>query len=121
MSRICFCNLLTGIVPSSTTKLSVSTILSYSSRIRLEQPKTFRAVVRQSQVHSCFVIFQLGSPAQDAMHRNIERRTKIKRDVRNRREAIKIAQPTRRTPAGGIARKRRVDVAIRKHEIVALE
>src|SRR5690349_8490930 len=34
MSRICFCNLLTGIVPSRTTKLSVSTILSYSSRMR---------------------------------------------------------------------------------------
>src|SRR5271165_1129381 len=34
MSRICFWSLLTGRVPSRTTKLSVSTILSYSSRMR---------------------------------------------------------------------------------------
>src|SRR5208283_8550 len=34
MSRICFCSLFTGKVPSSTTKLSVSTIRSYSSRMR---------------------------------------------------------------------------------------
>ncbi len=34
MSRICFWSLLTGSVPSRTTKLSVSTILSYSSRMR---------------------------------------------------------------------------------------
>ena len=34
MSRICFCSLFTGSVPSSTTKLSESTILSYSSRMR---------------------------------------------------------------------------------------
>src|SRR2546422_10536070 len=34
IARICFCNLFTGNVPSSTTKLSLSTILSYSSRIR---------------------------------------------------------------------------------------
>src|SRR6266704_284352 len=33
MSRICFWSLFTGSVPSSTTKLSESTILSYSSRI----------------------------------------------------------------------------------------
>jgi len=34
MSRICFWSLLTWRVPSRTTKLSVSTILSYSSRMR---------------------------------------------------------------------------------------
>src|SRR5258707_15625058 len=34
MSRICFWSLFTGRVPSRTTKLSVSTILSYSSRMR---------------------------------------------------------------------------------------
>src|SRR5216683_4365052 len=34
MSRICFWSLLTGSVPSRTTKLSESTILSYSSRMR---------------------------------------------------------------------------------------
>src|SRR5579859_1059625 len=34
MSRICFWSLLTGSVPSRTTRLSESTILSYSSRMR---------------------------------------------------------------------------------------
>src|SRR5215469_6350745 len=34
ISRICFWSLFTGRVPSRTTKLSVSTILSYSSRMR---------------------------------------------------------------------------------------
>src|SRR5258708_29535334 len=37
-------------------------------------------------------IFQLRAPAQDAVHRDVQRGAKIKRDVWNRREAIKRSE-----------------------------
>ena len=37
------------------------------------------------------------------------------------REAIEIAQPVRRAAAGGVARERRVDVAVRQHQIAAVQ
>src|SRR5690348_7161157 len=55
------------------------------------------------------------------MHSDIERSAKVKGDVRNRREAIEISEPARRATARGVARKRRVNIAICEHQIIALE
>src|SRR5580704_8397755 len=88
---------------------------------RLKQAKTFGAIVGQPQVHARFVILQFRAAAQNTAHRDVERRAKIKGDVRDGRKAVKVAEPARRAAAGGVARECGVDVAIGQHEVVALE
>ena len=55
------------------------------------------------------------------MHGHLQRRAEIKRNVRNRRKAVQISQPSRRAAPRRIPRKRRVNVAISKDQIVALK
>src|SRR5208283_385272 len=88
---------------------------------RLKEAKTFGAFVGETHVHARFVIFQFGTAAEDAVDGDVERSTEIKGDVRNRGEAVEIAQPAMRTATGGVARKRGVNVPVGEDEIVALE
>src|SRR5438067_12171922 len=67
---------------------------------RLEQAKALCAVVRHSQVHARLVVFQFGATAQDAIHRDVQRRAEVKGDVRNGCEAVESSQPARRTTCG---------------------
>ena len=52
---------------------------------------------------------------------HVQRRAKIKCDVRNRREAVEISQPARGTIARHVARKRRVNVTVRQHQVSAVQ
>ena len=87
----------------------------------LENAEAFGAVERKSQVHARFVIFQLGPAGHDAVDGHVQRRAKIKGDVGNGREAVQISQPVRRAAARRVARKRRVNVAVREHQIAAVQ
>src|SRR5882724_12847982 len=88
---------------------------------RLKQPKTFRPVVGEPQVHARFVVFQLWPTAQDALYRHVQRRAKIERNVWYRRETIKVAQPFLRTTARSVTRKRGVNITVRQYQVVALQ
>src|SRR5208337_2994374 len=79
------------------------------------------AFVREAEVHAGFVVFQLGAAAEDAVDGNIERRAEIKGNIGDRGEAVEVAQPALCTAAGGITRKRGVDVTVGKDEIIALQ
>src|SRR5216684_1442976 len=87
----------------------------------LKNAETFRAVVRQTQIHSGLIVFQLRPAAQNTIHSNIQRRAKIKREVRHRSEPIEVAQPARGATARGVASEGRVNVAVRKNEIIPLK
>ena len=87
----------------------------------LKNAKALRAVERNSQIHARFVIFQLGTAGDDAVHRHVQRRAKIKCNVRNRRETVEISQPVGRAAPGRIARERRVDIAVRQNQVAAVE
>ena len=55
------------------------------------------------------------------MHGHVQRRAEIKCNVRNRRKSIQISQPSRWAAPRRIARKRRVNVAVGKDQVVALK
>jgi len=55
------------------------------------------------------------------VHGHVQRRAEIERDVRNRREAVQVSQPPRRAAARRVPRERRVNVAIRQHQVIALQ
>src|SRR4029077_2423220 len=87
----------------------------------LKDAEAFGAIERNAQVHSSFVIFELGAAGDDAIYGDVERRAEIKRDVGNRREAVKISQPVGRAATSGVARKSGVDIAVGKDEIAAVK
>src|SRR5258708_12281052 len=62
---------------------------------RLEQAKAFGAVVRQSQIHARFVVFQFWASAQDALHANLHLRATTQHDLRNLHEPINLSPPPR--------------------------
>ena len=122
MSRICFCNLFTGQGAIEHDEIvGVDHLVVPLENARLEEAETFGAIIGQAEVHARFVIFQLGAAAENAVDGDVERRAEIKSDVRHWREAVEIAQPARRAAAGGVARKRGVNVAVGQDEIVALQ
>src|ERR1700733_1613748 len=87
----------------------------------LENSETLGAIERNPKIHSGFIVFKLGTPGEDAIYGNVERSAEIKSDIGSRREAVKIAQPVRRTSASAVSGKSGVDVAVGQHEVTTVQ
>ena len=88
---------------------------------RLKELEAFRTLVGKAEIHAGFVVFQLGTVAEYALNRDVERSAEIESDVGDGSEAVKIAKPAMGAAAGSVASEGGVNVAIGEDKVVALE
>ena len=89
--------------------------------LALEHAKAFDEIVAPPHVHAGFVEFQLHAAGEQAVDRHVHRHPKVHREIRPDREAVQLANPLAVDTAGGIARERRVGIAVGEHDHAGLE
>src|SRR5687767_530227 len=87
----------------------------------LEDLETLFPIVRPAEVQAGFVILQVWSAGDDAIDRDVERRSEKESHCRFDGKRVDVTDPAAIAAACDVARERRVDVTISEHDRAGFE
>src|ERR1044072_418684 len=89
--------------------------------LSLEDSETFLWFIGPTEVHSCFVVFQVWSTRNDTVHGHVEWRSEEKSDRGFYCERVDFSNPCAIAATCDVAREGSVDITIREHDRAGLE
>src|SRR6185369_1457135 len=93
----------------------------FFQNLSLEDGETLLWLVGPTEVHSCFVIFQVWSTRNDAIHGHVEWRSEEEGDRGFHCKRVDISDPRAIAATCDVARERGVDITICKHDRAGFE
>ena len=109
---------LAGMTLSSNSSTMPVVLLEH---LALEHPEALDGVRAPAHVHARLVELQLDAPGEQAIGRDLDRHAEIHGEVRPDGKAVELADPAPVDAARGVARERRVGVAVGEHDHAGLE
>ena len=99
----------------------VDEVIVLVQHLALKHPKALDRVRAPAEVHPGLVELELDAPRHQSIDRDVDRHAEVEGEVGPHREAVELAHPLPIDAARGVARERRVGVAIRQHDHAGLE